>query len=156
MLCSSSTGLWQLMVRLAPQMAGIASSCNAGKRADWGCMQAMQAVEGLNTKGDKQAASQQIKALYETFVKSDCTMVEVGTRDLSQHTHASVRTAPVHALTKAACRSRRGNALGLLSMPCHQPCRRVACSRPLVGSKENDGGIANTSGQELCPLTLAR
>ena len=40
-------------------------------------MQAMQAVEGLNTKGDKQAAAQQIKALYETFVKSDCTMVEV-------------------------------------------------------------------------------
>ena len=37
----------------------------------------MQAVEGLETKGDKKAAAQQIKALYETFVKSDCTMVEV-------------------------------------------------------------------------------
>ena len=147
MLCSSSTGLWQLMVRLAPQMAGIASFCNAGKRADWGCMQAMQAVEGLNTKGDKQAASQQIKALYETFVKSDCTMVEVGTRDLSQHTHASVRTAPVHALNKSRLPQSPRQCPGLLSMPCHQPCRRVACSRPLVGSKENDGGSQTHPGK---------
>ena len=40
----------------------------------------MQAVEGLKTKGDKKKAAEQIKALYETFVKSDCTMVEVRMR----------------------------------------------------------------------------
>ncbi|KAK9915111.1 hypothetical protein WJX75_004823 [Coccomyxa subellipsoidea] len=39
--------------------------------------QANQAVEALKVSGDKKAAADQIKALYETFVKSDCTMVEV-------------------------------------------------------------------------------
>ncbi|BDA43672.1 Succinate-CoA ligase [ADP-forming] subunit beta, mitochondrial [Coccomyxa sp. Obi] len=39
--------------------------------------QANQAVEALKVTGDKKAAADQIKALYETFVKSDCTMVEV-------------------------------------------------------------------------------
>ena len=50
-----------------------------GLKRVWACVryQAMQAVEGLKTKGDKMAAAEQIKALYQTFVKSDCTMVEV-------------------------------------------------------------------------------
>lgn len=38
---------------------------------------AMQVVEGLTVSGDKDAAVQQIKALYGLFVKRDCTMVEV-------------------------------------------------------------------------------
>ncbi len=40
-------------------------------------LQALQAVEALKVSGDKKAAADQIKALYETFVTSDCTMVEV-------------------------------------------------------------------------------
>lgn len=39
--------------------------------------QASQMVEGLQIKGDKQAAVEQIKALYKCFTDSDCTMVEV-------------------------------------------------------------------------------
>jgi succinyl-CoA synthetase beta subunit len=39
--------------------------------------QAHAAVEALKVSGDKEAAAQQIKSLYDTFVKSDCTMVEV-------------------------------------------------------------------------------
>ncbi|GFR48578.1 hypothetical protein Agub_g10481 [Astrephomene gubernaculifera] len=39
--------------------------------------QAMTMVEGLQVTGDKAAAAQQIKGLYELFVKCDCTMVEV-------------------------------------------------------------------------------
>lgn len=38
---------------------------------------AMQVVEGLTVSGDKAAAAQQIRALYDLFVKRDCTMVEV-------------------------------------------------------------------------------
>lgn len=38
---------------------------------------AMEVVEGLTVSGDKGAAVQQIKALYDLFVKRDCTMVEV-------------------------------------------------------------------------------
>ncbi|KAL3783988.1 hypothetical protein HJC23_013368 [Cyclotella cryptica] len=34
-------------------------------------------VEGLGVSGDKAAAAQQIKALYNLFVDKDCTMVEV-------------------------------------------------------------------------------
>lgn len=40
-------------------------------------LQAAAMVEGLRVTGDKAAAAQQIKRLYELFVKSDCTMVEV-------------------------------------------------------------------------------
>lgn len=40
-------------------------------------MQASKAVEGLKVTGDKNAAADQIKALYKTFTESDCTMVEV-------------------------------------------------------------------------------
>lgn len=39
--------------------------------------QANEMVEGLQIKGDKQAAVEQIKALYKCFTDSDCTMVEV-------------------------------------------------------------------------------
>lgn len=39
--------------------------------------QATQMVEGLQINGDKQAAVEQIKALYKCFTDSDCTMVEV-------------------------------------------------------------------------------
>lgn len=39
--------------------------------------QAMEMVEGLKVTGDKAAAAQQIKKLYELFNKCDCTMVEV-------------------------------------------------------------------------------
>mmetsp|Transcript_23279 Transcript_23279/g.32154 ORF Transcript_23279/g.32154 Transcript_23279/m.32154 type:complete len:426 (+) Transcript_23279:42-1319(+) len=39
--------------------------------------QAEQVVEGLKVTTDKAAAMQQIKSLYDTFVKSDCTMLEV-------------------------------------------------------------------------------
>uniref|UniRef100_A0A7S2VV10 Succinate--CoA ligase [ADP-forming] subunit beta, mitochondrial n=1 Tax=Chlamydomonas chlamydogama TaxID=225041 RepID=A0A7S2VV10_9CHLO len=39
--------------------------------------QAMQMVEGLKVTGSKAEAAQQIKGLYNLFVKSDCTMVEV-------------------------------------------------------------------------------
>ncbi len=39
--------------------------------------QAMQVVDGLGVTGDKQAAAQQIHALYKLFVDDDCTMVEV-------------------------------------------------------------------------------
>lgn len=39
--------------------------------------QAMQVVEGLTVSGDKAAAADQIRALYNVFVDKDCTMVEV-------------------------------------------------------------------------------
>ena len=39
--------------------------------------QAAQMVEGLAVTGDKEAAKEQIKALYRTFTDCDCTMVEV-------------------------------------------------------------------------------
>ncbi|MEW5300014.1 MAG: hypothetical protein WDW36_002978 [Sanguina aurantia] len=39
--------------------------------------QALAMATGLAVTGDKKAAAQQIKALYELFVKTDCTMVEV-------------------------------------------------------------------------------
>ena len=51
--------------------------CDSMTPETWVLLQAMQAVEGLKTKGDKKAAVEQIKALYQTFVESDCTMVEV-------------------------------------------------------------------------------
>jgi hypothetical protein len=40
-------------------------------------MQARKMVEGLQVQSDPAAAAEQIKALYNTFCKSDCTMVEV-------------------------------------------------------------------------------
>jgi succinyl-CoA synthetase beta subunit len=39
--------------------------------------QAMKVVEGLEVSGSKEAALEQIKALYTLFSTSDCTMVEV-------------------------------------------------------------------------------
>jgi succinyl-CoA synthetase beta subunit len=39
--------------------------------------QASEAVAALEIKGDKEAAKEQIKALYKTFAECDCTMVEV-------------------------------------------------------------------------------
>jgi len=39
--------------------------------------QASEVVEGLKVTTDKEAAKEQIKALYNLFVKADCTMVEV-------------------------------------------------------------------------------
>ena len=42
--------------------------------------QANKMVEGLEVKGDKKAAADQIKSLYKCFTESDCTMVEVSTK----------------------------------------------------------------------------
>jgi len=39
--------------------------------------QAMQVAEGLEVSGSKEAAAEQITALYGLFAESDCTMVEV-------------------------------------------------------------------------------
>jgi len=39
--------------------------------------QAMTMVKGLRVTGDQKAAAEQIKGLYNLFVKADCTMVEV-------------------------------------------------------------------------------
>ena len=39
--------------------------------------QAMKVVTGIEAKGDKKKAAEQIKALYNLFRESDCTMVEV-------------------------------------------------------------------------------
>jgi succinyl-CoA synthetase beta subunit len=39
--------------------------------------QAREMVEGLQVQGDPAAAAEQIKSLYNTFTKCDCTMVEV-------------------------------------------------------------------------------
>jgi len=39
--------------------------------------QISKVVEGLTVSGDKQAAGEQIRALYQLFVDKDCTMVEV-------------------------------------------------------------------------------
>jgi len=39
--------------------------------------QIQQVVEGLTVSGDKTAAGEQIRALYQLFVDKDCTMVEV-------------------------------------------------------------------------------
>ena len=39
--------------------------------------QAKAMVDGLKVTGDKAAAADQIKGLYNLFVKADCTMVEV-------------------------------------------------------------------------------
>ena len=39
--------------------------------------QAEQMAEGLKVTGNKEAAKDQIKALYKTFTECDCTMVEV-------------------------------------------------------------------------------
>jgi succinyl-CoA synthetase beta subunit len=39
--------------------------------------QAMQVVTGIQCSGDKAKAAEQIKALYNLFATSDCTMVEV-------------------------------------------------------------------------------
>ena len=39
--------------------------------------QASEAVSALDIKGDKDAAKEQVKALYRTFAECDCTMVEV-------------------------------------------------------------------------------
>jgi succinyl-CoA synthetase beta subunit len=39
--------------------------------------QAMEVVEGLEVTTDKAKAAEQVKHLYELFVKKDCTMVEV-------------------------------------------------------------------------------
>ena len=39
--------------------------------------QAMKVAEGLEVSGSKEEAAEQIKALYEIFATSDCTMVEV-------------------------------------------------------------------------------
>lgn len=39
--------------------------------------QVQTVVEGLTVSGDKKAAGEQIKALYQLFVDKDCTMVEV-------------------------------------------------------------------------------
>jgi len=46
---------------------------NAGITED----QAAQVVDGLEVSGDKAAAVEQVKGLYNLFVESDCTMVEV-------------------------------------------------------------------------------
>lgn len=39
--------------------------------------QVQTVVDGLAVRGDKKAAGQQIRGLYDLFVKADCTMVEV-------------------------------------------------------------------------------
>ena len=57
-------------------------------------MQARKMVEGLQVQSDAAAAAEQIKALYNTFCKSDCTMVEV-----PQRLPSCVLT-PVHRLSE--------------------------------------------------------
>ena len=47
------------------------------KRKGLSSEQAQQMVKGLGVSGDKQDAARQISSLYDLFVKSDCTMVEV-------------------------------------------------------------------------------
>ena len=47
------------------------------KRQGISAEQAQQMAKGLGVTGDVQAAAKQIEGLYDLFVKSDCTMVEV-------------------------------------------------------------------------------
>ena len=47
------------------------------KRQGISTEQCQQMAKGLGVTGDVNAAGQQIKGLYDLFVKSDCTMVEV-------------------------------------------------------------------------------
>ena len=53
---------------IACSLHGLAGVCG---------VQAAQVVEGLGVTSDKEAAMDQIKALYTVFDKCDCTMVEV-------------------------------------------------------------------------------
>ena len=55
-------------------------------------------VDGLAVTGDKDAAREQIKALYSTFTDCDCTMVEV-----SSLTLALAATLPACAFVACAC-----------------------------------------------------
>ena len=62
--------------------------------------QAAQMVDGLAVTGDREAAKEQIKALYRTFTECDCTMVEVscclpvGGLGTGPHAHAPTASAP--------------------------------------------------------------
>ena len=57
--------------------------CSKSSRPPHSCppsvfgIQAAEMVHGLAVTGDKDAAREQIKALYQTFTDCDCTMVEV-------------------------------------------------------------------------------
>ena len=54
--------------------------------------QANKMVEGLQVKGDKAKAAEQIKALYKTFTDSDCTMVEVNPTPIAPARPSKCRT----------------------------------------------------------------
>lgn len=93
-------------------------------------VQANQAVEALKVSGDKKAAADQIKALYETFVKSDCTMVEVHTQALTRQ-----KISAVSASIKSGHASLKSP-----SVPCFSewlwglPCRSTLWLRRQMGA----------------------
>jgi len=64
-------GLYVVTHRMSAAQLGSVRPTAASRRA-----QASKVVEGLAVTTDKGAAAEQIKALYNVFAKSDCTMVE--------------------------------------------------------------------------------
>ncbi len=83
-------------------------------------------MEALKVSGNKKAAADQIKALYETFVKSDCTMVEVWHQLLmltALETH-HCRSKPTASLPCALShKDRLFQACILHTKQCGFPCR---------------------------------
>lgn len=68
-----------------------------------GGAQANQMVEGLRIRSsDKGAAAEQIKALYNTFKASDCTMVEVCPRPPPYASPLDAQSA-LGSLRRSAC-----------------------------------------------------
>lgn len=89
--------------------------------------QAEQMATGLAVTGDVSEAAEQIKRLYELFVKSDCTMVEV--RPLRQ----SLQTGKT--LSNQRGHSASGHLLaGMLAQ--HHHSHTLGCQGPPRGSCE--------------------
>lgn len=93
-------------------------------------------VKGLAVTSDKKAAAEQIKALYNVFAKSDCTMVEVCTE---VHFITEPCIASVQA-SDAACRNISGQGLRL----CMEAWRAsVTLSLYTISSRRRPASHAN-------------
>ncbi|KAJ9514110.1 hypothetical protein QJQ45_002219 [Haematococcus lacustris] len=118
--------------------------------------QADQVVAGLEVQGDKAAAAKQVQALYDVFVKTDCTMVEVNPLAETPEGHLLAADAKLGFDDNAAYRQK---AVFDMKDDTQIDPREVAASKydlNYIGLDGNIGCMVNGAGLAMATMDIIK
>lgn len=118
--------------------------------------QALAMVEGLKVTGDKKAAAEQIRGLYNLFMSSDCTMVEVNPLAETADGQLLAADAKIGFDDNAAFRQKEVFAMRDESQ---EDPREVAASKfdlNYIGLDGNIGCMVNGAGLAMATMDIIK